>query len=108
MVILPAIGAVETRRDFAAALRATVRDPAQVHTVPALDYGTVFYWGGAMPVFDPTAGGEDPAYLLMPEPMWARAPAALRERFARLVGVGGDDDPAVLERRAPPAPEAGP
>ena len=99
VVILPAIGAVETRRDFAAALRAAVRDPAQVHTVPALDYGTVFYWGGAMPVFDPTAGGEDPAYLLMPEPMWARAPAALRERFARLVGIGGDDDPAVLERR---------
>jgi 4-amino-4-deoxy-L-arabinose transferase-like glycosyltransferase len=99
LVILPAIGAVETRRDFAAALRSVVTDPAAVYTVPALDYGTLFYWGGAMPVYDPIVGGEEPPYLLMPAPMWLRAPAALRDRFTRLTGVGDGDTPAILVRR---------
>ncbi|HSP96050.1 MAG TPA: glycosyltransferase family 39 protein [Candidatus Dormibacteraeota bacterium] len=111
LVVMPAIGAVETRREFAAALRAAVSDPGAVHTVPNLDYGTLFYWGGAMPVFDPRVGGQQPAYLLMPEPTWLRAPAALREDYVRLVGVrppsgSSDDLPVILARRVPAATPA--
>ena len=111
LVVMPAIGGVETRREFAAALRAAVRDPGAVHTVPNLDYGTLFYWGGAMPVYDPRAGGEEPAYLLMPEPTWLHAPAALRADYVRLPGVrppsgSSDDLPVILARRAPAAPPA--
>lgn len=109
LAVMPAIAAVETRRDFVAALRAAVGDPAAVHTVPSLDYGTLFYWGGAMPVYDPQAGGEAPAYLVLPEAMWRRARPALRADFTRLPGLwlsrGGSEPPAVLARRAPAAPE---
>ena len=104
LVAMPAIAAVETRREFAAALRAAVSDAALVHTVPNLDYGTLFYWGGAMPVYDPTAGGEAPPYLLMPEPTWLRAPEALREIYVRLPGLRvehGEGLPVVLVRRVP-------
>ena len=102
LVVMPAIGAVETRREFAAALRATVRDPDALATVPSLDYGTLFYWGGAMPVYDPKTGGEAPEYLLIPEPMWQRAPAALRDSYFRLSGLPhgtSEGSPAVLVRR---------
>lgn len=108
LVAMPAIAGLETRREFAAALRAAVSDPARVHTVPNLDYGTLFYWGGAMPVYDPRAGGEPPAYLLMPEPTWLRASETLRETYVRLPGLRaaygrGDGTPVVLARRAPAA-----
>lgn len=103
LVVMPAIAGVDTRRPFAAALRDAVNDPASVHTVPSLDYGTLFYWGGAMPVYDPRAGGEPPAYLVMPEAAWLRAPAALRGQYVRLNGLPGaavlDGAPAVLARR---------
>lgn len=106
LAIMPAIGTAETRREFAAALRAAVADPAQVHTVPNLDYGTLFYWGAAMPVYDPRDGGEGPPYLLMPEATWLRAPARVREGYERLAGVratraNNEGTPVVLARRAP-------
>ena len=106
LAIMPAIGAAETRRELVTALRAAVADPAQVHTVPNLDYGTIFYWGGSMPVYDPRDGGDGPPYLLMPEASWVRAPLGLRERYERLPGVraarlNNDGTPVIVARRAP-------
>lgn len=104
LAIMPAIGAAETRRDFAAALRAALEDPDALRTAPSLDYGTLFYWGAAMPVYDPRDGGEAPLLLLMPEASWVRAPAALRARYERLPGIRAtrpNDEglPVVLSRR---------
>ncbi|MBX3027732.1 glycosyltransferase family 39 protein [bacterium] len=103
LVVMPAIGAVETRRGFVAAMREAVRDPAGVHTVPNLDYGTIFYWGGAMPVYDPRSGGDPPPYLVMPDAAWLRAPARLRDQYERITGLpataGGEGAPALLTRR---------
>jgi 4-amino-4-deoxy-L-arabinose transferase-like glycosyltransferase len=105
LVVMPAIASVETRREFAATLRAAAADPAQVHTVSSLDYGTLFYWGGAMPVYDPAAGGDPPSYLLLPEPTWLRAGERLRDTYLPLPGLRGEpgagDVPVVLVRRAP-------
>jgi 4-amino-4-deoxy-L-arabinose transferase-like glycosyltransferase len=103
LVVMPVIGTVETRRGFAAALRAAVGDPGSVHTVPNLDYGTIFYWGGAMPVYDPRAGGEPPPYLVMPAATWRRAAPLLRRQYVPIGGLapasGRDDGPVVLARR---------
>lgn len=106
LAVMPAIGAAETRRDFAAALRAALADPAALHTVPSLDYGTLFHWGTAMPVYDPRAGGEPPRYLLMPEAAWRRAPEALRQRYELLAAVragrpNNEGVPVVAARRLP-------
>jgi 4-amino-4-deoxy-L-arabinose transferase-like glycosyltransferase len=104
LVVMPAIASVETRKPFAAALRAAVSDPARVHTAPNLDYGTIFYWGGAMPVYDPDQGGEPPVYLVMPVATWRRAGERLRETYEELTALRvphGRDAPVVLARRAP-------
>ncbi|MGD9765569.1 MAG: ArnT family glycosyltransferase [Candidatus Binatia bacterium] len=107
LVILPAIATADTRRSFAEALRAAVRDPAVVHTAPQVDYGLLFYWGGEMPTYDPTSAGEGPAYLVMPESAWQRAQPPLSERFARIpsLRVPRTHDgahPVALERRLAP------
>lgn len=112
LVVMPAIGAVETRRPFAAALRAAVADPAQVHTVPSLDYGTLYYWGGAMPVYDPRGGVADgPPYLLMPELSWLRASPALRAAYAPVSSLrpphrNNEGTPVLVVRRAAAAAAA--
>ncbi|MEO8605657.1 MAG: glycosyltransferase family 39 protein, partial [bacterium] len=49
LVVMPAIARHATRQPFVAALRAGLDDPAALHTVPSLDYGTLFYWGAPMP-----------------------------------------------------------
>ena len=107
LVIMPAIGRQQTRQPFAAALRAALADPAALHTVPSLDYGTLFYWGAPMPVWDPARGGEAPRYLLMPEATWQRAGTAVATRYRRVPGLrparGNDEGfPVVLERRDTP------
>ncbi len=104
LVVMPAIAAVETRQPFAAALRTAVADPTQVHTVPSLDYGTLYYWGGAMPVYDPRAGGDGPPYLLMPEPAWLRASPALRAAYAPIPSLrprhrNNEGTPVLVVRR---------
>lgn len=109
LVVMPALGAAQTRRPFAAALRAQLADPAALHTVPSLDYGTLFYWGAALPVYDPRDGGDPPRYLLMPEPSWLRAAPALRDAYRRVPGLRvarrtDEGYPVVLERRVEPAP----
>jgi 4-amino-4-deoxy-L-arabinose transferase-like glycosyltransferase len=112
-VVLPAIGEGYTRRPFAAALRRAVADPLAVHTTDSLDYGTLFYWDAAMPVYDPKGGGDVPPYLLSPEAAWLRMSAAERLHYRRLPGLrvehGGDQGyVAVLQRReeADPHPAA--
>ena len=104
LAILPAIAALDTRHTFVSALRQSVRDPALVHTDPQLDYGTLFYWGGAMPVYDAGGGGEIPPYLIMPQAAWRRADAALRERYevlrsACMATADTDGCPVALARR---------
>lgn len=101
LVAMPAIAGVETRRALAAALRATLPEGAIVHTVPTLDYGLLYYWGGAMPVYDPSTDGEPPAVLVMPEATWLRAPATLRDTYERRPGLPTPHGaPAVLQPRA--------
>ena len=85
-VAQPAIGTAYTRLPFAAALRRAAGDPAGVHT-GGLDYGTLFYWGSAMPAFDADTGLEPPPYLLLPEPEWLQMSPAERRRFRRVPGL---------------------
>lgn len=84
-VILPAIGANDTRQQFAAALRRAAIEPGEVH-IKGLDYGTLFYWGAPMPAYDPNRG-DAPPYLLLPEPDWLRMSPAERRRFRRVPGL---------------------
>jgi hypothetical protein len=85
VVILPAIGASYTRLQFAEALRRAAVDPAEVHS-KGLDYGTLFYWGAAMPAYDANRG-DAPPYLLLSEPDWLRMTPAERRRYRRVPGL---------------------
>ncbi len=104
LLVLPALGAAETRRPFVERLRAGLADPSQLHTAPGLDYGTLFYWGRALPVYDPARGGAPPPYLLMAEPAWLLAEPTLRDRFEpvpslRATRPNRDAAPVLLRRR---------
>ncbi len=104
LVIAPAVAELATRRPFVGELRNVVRDPALVHTSPQLDYGTLFYWGSALPVYDPGSGGDGPPYLIMPEVTWRHAGPALRERYeplrrACLSSAAAAGCPIALSRR---------
>jgi len=104
LFVLPAIGAAETRRPFVERLRAGLADPSQLHTAPGLDYGTIFYWGRALPVYDPARGGAPPPYLLLSEPAWLLAEPTLRDRFEpvpslRATRPNRDAAPVLLRQR---------
>lgn len=102
-VILPSIAAVQTRRPFAAALRRVVVEPAELYTVPSLDYGTIFYWGAALPEYDRASGAPRPRYLLIPGGAWLRMPPAERSEYQRVPGLrvehGGNQGYVVLLQR---------
>jgi 4-amino-4-deoxy-L-arabinose transferase-like glycosyltransferase len=105
--ILPAIGAAQSRREFAQALRRAVVDPADVHTIGGLDYGTLFYWGAPIEVYDPANAGQQPPYLVLPELAWLRMPPTVRRHYRRVPGLtvehGGDEGyVAVLQRSGEP------
>jgi hypothetical protein len=105
--ILPAIGAAQSRREFAQALRRAVVDPADVHTIGGLDYGTLFYWGAPIEVYDPANAGQQPPYLVLPELAWLRMPLTVRRHYRRVPGLtvehGGDEGyVAVLQRTGEP------
>ncbi|MDX2166029.1 MAG: hypothetical protein SF182_03165, partial [Deltaproteobacteria bacterium] len=116
LVVMPAIATAQTRRPFAVALRDGLADPSALHTTASLDYGTLYYWGAPLPVYDPQRGDEPPRYLMMPEPAWLRATPALRETYRRVPGLRvsrrtDEGYPVVLERRddvaaPPPSPAA--
>jgi 4-amino-4-deoxy-L-arabinose transferase-like glycosyltransferase len=109
-VILPAIAALQTRRPFAAAVRRAVAEPAEVHTVESLDYGTIFYWGAALPEYNRASGAPRPRYLLMPERAWLHMPAAERSEYERVPGLrvehGGNQGYVVFLQRTEVEAEA--
>ncbi len=86
-VIFPAVGAGYSRRPFAEALRRAVADPEQVYTTAALDYGTLFYWGADMPVYDSINSAEAPPYLLLSETTWLHMSPAERRRYRPVPGL---------------------
>lgn len=103
LTVMPTIAGAQTPRSFVAAVRAALADPAALHTVPSLDYATLFYWGAPLPVYDPgTPAAAPPRYLLLAEEAWARATPRLRAQYRRLPlppaprASGGT--PVVLER----------
>jgi len=103
LVAMPALAQAQTRRPFALALRATLDDPSALHTVPSLDYGTLFYWGTTLPVWDPAQGGEPPRYLLVPASTWQHADPNRWTGYRRIAGLpdirsDGEASPVVLER----------
>jgi 4-amino-4-deoxy-L-arabinose transferase-like glycosyltransferase len=99
LIALPAIGEARTRQSFVAALRRSVVDPSQVQTAGGLDYGTLFYWGEPMPIYDHSATGPAPRYLVLPRAAWVRMSPAERHRYRCLPGLNGDDQrqPVVIE-----------
>jgi 4-amino-4-deoxy-L-arabinose transferase-like glycosyltransferase len=109
-VILPAVATVQTRRPFAAALRRVVAQPAELHTGESLDYGTIFYWGAALPEYDRASGAPRPRYLLMPERAWLHMPEAERSEYERVPGLrveqGGNQGYVVLLQRTEADAEA--
>jgi 4-amino-4-deoxy-L-arabinose transferase-like glycosyltransferase len=103
LIALPAISEVRTQRPFVAALRRTVVDPSQVETTASLDYGTLFYWGEPMPIYDRSASGAAPRYLILPRAAWLRMSPAERRSYRRVPGLSVPDGdhqghPAVIER----------
>ena len=66
-----------------------------------LDYGTLFYWGAAMPGYDRERDAEPPPYLLLPESAWLQ----ISRRAAALSAHPRPQHPAReqsgLRRRAP-------
>jgi hypothetical protein len=91
-VIMPAIAEAYTRRPFAAALRRVVADPRQLYTVEALDYVTLFYWGEAMPTYDPARADAAPPFLLLPENEWVHMSPVERRRYRRVPGLSIERD----------------
>ncbi len=105
-VILPAVAAAQTRRDFVGALRQAVADPTDLYTTPILDYGTLFYWGAAVPEYDASSGAPRPRYLLAPKGTWLHMPAAERQAYERIPGLrvarsSNQGDVVVLQRLVP-------
>jgi 4-amino-4-deoxy-L-arabinose transferase-like glycosyltransferase len=103
LIALPAISEARTRQAFVAALRRSVADPSQVQTTASLDYGTLFYWGEPMPIYDRADTAAAPRYLILPRAAWLRMSPAERRRYRRVPGLtvpDGDHQghPAVLER----------
>ena len=73
-------------------------------TSTSLDYGLLFYWGSALPVHDPHAGGPPPRYLVLPEIEWLRLSPLERRGWSRVPGFRMDYGTnqgylAVLQRR---------
>ena len=103
MTVLPALAEGLTPRHFAVALRRVVPDPADLHTGPSFDYGTLFYWGEPMPVYDPASESEPPDYLLATATVRHRMSPALRRRYRPVPGLaiepGGDQGYAALLQR---------
>jgi len=103
MIVLPALAEGETPRHLALALRRVVPDPADLHTGPSFDYGTLFYWGEPMPVYDPASASEPPDYLLATATVRRRMSPALRQRYRPVPGLpiepGGDQGYAALLQR---------
>jgi 4-amino-4-deoxy-L-arabinose transferase-like glycosyltransferase len=105
-VILPAVATAQTRRTFVGALRNVVAEPAELYTTPSLDYGTLFYWGTAVPEYDGSTGAPRPRYLLAPKGMWLHMPAAERQAYERIPGLrvarsSNQGDVVVLQRIVP-------
>ena len=76
----------------------------------ALDYGTLFYWGAPMPVYDPDTA-EAPPYLLLSETTWRHMSPTERRRFRPVPGLvieRGNNQGCVLviQRTDQPGPEA--
>jgi hypothetical protein len=83
--ILPAIAEEQTRTPLVADLR-RLSGGADVGTSPTLDYGTLYYWGSALPVFSPEHGGPAPRYLLLPEGEWLHMTRTQRRGWSRVPG----------------------
>jgi 4-amino-4-deoxy-L-arabinose transferase-like glycosyltransferase len=106
-IILPAVGQGYTRRQFAEALRRTVGEPSRI-AISGLDYGTLFYWGAAIPSYDPNRDPEPPPYLLLSETDWVHMTPLERRRYRRVAGLtipraNNQGYLAVLERIDPDA-----
>jgi len=85
--ILPAIAEAYTRRTFAAGLGRVVGDRSALYTVEALDYGTLFYWGEAVPTYDPERAETVAPFLLLPEYQWIHMSPGERGRYRRVPGL---------------------
>jgi 4-amino-4-deoxy-L-arabinose transferase-like glycosyltransferase len=102
-VVLPAVGAEQTRQRFAEAVKARADDPADVFAYRHFDYGVVYYWGAPMPVYDGPLAGDAPRLLVMGEGDWKRLPATSRRLYERVAGLesgrSGNLGRLVLARR---------
>jgi 4-amino-4-deoxy-L-arabinose transferase-like glycosyltransferase len=89
-VILPAIAARESVRDFMAGVRHRIGDVHDLAFYQTFSYGAVFYWGEQIPVYTgPLADAGAPRYLLTSRAAWAAASPAVRDQYEPLPPISG-------------------
>jgi 4-amino-4-deoxy-L-arabinose transferase-like glycosyltransferase len=84
VVVLPAVASEQTRRGFAAAVKARVGDPRDLYAYRHFDYGFVYYWGAPIPVYEQPLTPNAPPFLVMSESEWNRLPLAQRGLYERV------------------------
>lgn len=106
-VIMPAVAQSTSRRSFNAALRRVVGPDGTVSAYRSFDYGSVFYWGENVPVYDQPLSASGPLTLVAGDETWARATPMERRFYQRVPFIesargGNIGRLVVLQRRATP------
>ena len=78
--ILPAVAAADSRAAAVRGLRHTAGD-REVAMTAALDYGTAFYLGGAVPVVDFMESRSTGAIIVLPRSTWRALPWSIRGAY---------------------------
>ena len=106
-IILPIVAAEQTRRSFANTLRRIVQEPAELASFRHPDYGTTFYWGRQIPIYDKAELAGGPPYLIMSEKDWTRTADLERRYYEPVIGLRSprtsNQGSLLLLRRVPQA-----
>jgi hypothetical protein len=87
LLILPELAKQRTRRNFVAAVRATLSDPGALSAYRNFDYGMVYYWGAPIPVEHSPLSSSGPRYVVMSESEWVNMDKQERRTYERLPGL---------------------
>lgn len=104
-IVMPAVGQAVSRRPFNDAVRRIVGPDGSLSAYRSFDYGSVFDWERAVPVYDEPLSASGPPILIAGEETWARATPMERRYYRRVPFVesprGGNIGRLVVLQRQP-------